>query len=145
MVVSAIIMDCVYIEGLEVRAHHGVSEKEREAGHRFRFDVRLYFDTRSAAESDDLSRTVDYGEVVRVIVEESTQKTVKLVEFLANRIVDTLFSIFPNVQRIYLKVSKLDPPVGAVAAAAGVEITRERQQAQVDHPRMDKDISPNTH
>ncbi len=119
-------MDCVFVEGLDVYAYHGVTDAEQEVGRRYRFDVRLYLDAQPAAEWDYVGKTVDYGEAVRIILTEATGHKVKVVEHLAEQITQALFSAFPAAKRIRLRVAKLDPPVGVVVEAAGIEIERER-------------------
>jgi dihydroneopterin aldolase len=55
--------DRIQLRGLTVRGHHGVLEHERRDGQDFVVDVTVWIDLDSAAASDDLSDTVDYGEL----------------------------------------------------------------------------------
>jgi dihydroneopterin aldolase len=54
-------LDQIALRGLRVHGHHGVFGHERRDGQEFIIDAVLWTDTRAAAETDDLSRTVDYG------------------------------------------------------------------------------------
>jgi len=55
--------DRIQLRGLTVRGHHGVLENERRDGQDFVVDVTVWIDLDTAAASDDLSDTVDYGEL----------------------------------------------------------------------------------
>jgi 7,8-dihydroneopterin aldolase/epimerase/oxygenase len=55
--------DRIQLRGLTVRGHHGVLELERRDGQDFVVDVTVWIDLDTAAASDDLSDTVDYGEL----------------------------------------------------------------------------------
>jgi dihydroneopterin aldolase len=55
--------DRIQLRGLTVRGHHGVLEHERRDGQDFVVDVTVWIDLDTAAASDDLSDTVDYGEL----------------------------------------------------------------------------------
>jgi 7,8-dihydroneopterin aldolase/epimerase/oxygenase len=55
--------DRISLLGLRVFGRHGVLDHERRDGQEFVVDAVLWVDTRQAAATDDLSLTVDYGEV----------------------------------------------------------------------------------
>jgi 7,8-dihydroneopterin aldolase/epimerase/oxygenase len=119
--------DGILINGLEFYGYHGASDQEQTVGHRYLVDVRLLVDTREAGVSDSLSDTVSYSRVARRIVEIGTTERYRLLESLARRLTDTIFSEFPDVQKIRLRVVKICPPMNAIAASVGVEITRGRE------------------
>ena len=56
--------DELAVTGIECFAHHGVFEHEKREGQVFVIDLLLGIDTRSAAASDNLHDTVDYGSLV---------------------------------------------------------------------------------
>jgi 7,8-dihydroneopterin aldolase/epimerase/oxygenase len=60
--------DRIQLRGLTVRGHHGVFEHERRDGQDFVVDVTVWIDLDAAAASDDLSDTVDYGELAGRVV-----------------------------------------------------------------------------
>lgn len=78
--------DEIQITGIRATGHHGVLEFERINGQVFSVDVTLHIDVSSAAESDDLSRTVDYDEIARMVNGHITGEPVQLIETLADRI-----------------------------------------------------------
>jgi dihydroneopterin aldolase len=120
------ITDKIVIQGLEFYAYHGASDQEQAVGHRYEIDVELSVDTRAAAESDRLHDTVSYSRVARRLVQIGTQQQYRLLEALAGRMAQTVLEDFPTVQTVKLRVNKLCPPMNAIVAAVGVEITRDR-------------------
>lgn len=119
-------MDSVFIEGLQVFAYHGVTEKERAQGRTFRFDVELYFDTSEVSRSDKLSETIDYVKVSDVIEKVTTSTQVHLLERLAQIVCDALFDTFPQLKHARIRVSKKNPIPKHTTECAGVVIERER-------------------
>ena len=122
--------DAISITGLEFYAYHGASDQEQRVGHRYRVDARLTVDTRPAAASDRLSDTVNYAAIAERIVQVGTGAQYRLLEALAGRLVAVIFAEFPSVQEITLRVQKVCPPMNAIVASVGVEITRSRREAK---------------
>lgn len=118
--------DSILINGLEFYGYHGASDQEQTVGHRYQADVRLTVDTRPAGDSDRLSDTVSYSRVAKRLLEIGTQEQYRLLEALAARMVVVVFTDFPLVQGITLRVQKMVPPMNAIVSSVGVEITRVR-------------------
>src|SRR5256885_16064940 len=53
--------DRIELRGLTVRGHHGVFDHERRDGQDFVVDITVWIDLATAAASDDLADTLDYG------------------------------------------------------------------------------------
>jgi 7,8-dihydroneopterin aldolase/epimerase/oxygenase len=85
-------LDQVALQGLRVRGRHGVLAAERELGQEFVVDLVLHLDTRPAARSDDLSRTVDYGRLAERVAAVVAGEPVDLLETLAQRIADVVLA-----------------------------------------------------
>lgn len=71
-------MDKITIKNLEVFAHHGVFPEENALGQKFIITAHLYTDTRAAGKTDELSSSIDYGELSRQIEHFLTTHTFKL-------------------------------------------------------------------
>lgn len=132
--------DTILINGLEFYAYHGASDQEQTVGHRYVVHVRLGVDTNQAACSDLLSETVSYSRVARRIVEIGTQERFRLLEALAARLAAAVLDEFPPVFSITLRVEKIFPPMNAIVASVGVEITRYRQLSNADGGDSENDI-----
>ena len=120
-------LDGILINGLEFYGYHGASDQEQTVGHRYVVDVRMQVDTTTAGLSDALSDTVSYSRVARRIVEIGTSERFRLLEALARRLTDMVFDEFADVKAVRLRVVKICPPMNAIAASVGVEITRNRK------------------
>jgi dihydroneopterin aldolase len=79
-------LDTISLVGITAYGRHGVFEHERRAGQQFHVDAVLHLDTRSAAATDDLARTVDYGAVATGLADVIRGEPVNLVETLAQRL-----------------------------------------------------------
>jgi dihydroneopterin aldolase len=115
----------IFIEGLEVYGHHGVSDEEKVMGQRLLYDVRLTMDECGAAFTDDVADTVDYTEVMDVIVDVATTESYSLLERLAQATAEAILRRFP-VDEVWVQVTKPHPPVALALAsvAAAIELVR---------------------
>lgn len=104
-------MALIEIENMEFYSFHGHFREEQVVGNRFLVNVLLEVDTAVAQRTDELTDTVNYVQVYQIIKEQMDIKS-KLLEHLAERIVTAIRASLPQVQRVRLKVSKMNPPVG---------------------------------
>jgi 7,8-dihydroneopterin aldolase/epimerase/oxygenase len=117
--------DRIVLEGMVFYGRHGTLPAERELGQPFVVDVELRLDLRPAGLSDDLSQTVDYGEVHRRAREIVEGEPVNLTETVAERIAAAVLEDHPTVEAVRVKVAK--PHVrldGTVLAGSAIEILR---------------------
>lgn len=115
----------IIIEGLEVYGHHGVGAEEKVLGQRLLYDVRLTVEDCGAAQTDEVSDTVDYTEVLDLITEVATVESYSLLERLAQVTAEGILRKFP-VDEVWVQVTKPHPPVACALAsvAAAVELQR---------------------
>jgi dihydroneopterin aldolase len=117
--------DQLAVRGLEVHGHHGVFEVERRDGQTFVLDLVLGLDTRPAAETDDLSRTVDYGSLVGEVRNAVENDPVDLIETLAQRIADVCLGR-GLVDWVEVTVHKPHAPIEATFSDVALTIRRSR-------------------
>lgn len=118
-------MDRILIEGLELFARHGVRPEEQEAGQIFSFEVELQGDFTPTR--DQLSETVDYMMVIRLIDEFNQTQRFCLIESLAGALVERILDDFPRVVRARVRVKKHPTmPPGLRLGSVAAEIQRER-------------------
>ncbi len=117
--------DEILIEGLEVHGRHGWFAHERETGCRFSIDLVLRFDTASAAASDRLRDTIDYGAVSTEVTHVLAGESVHLLERLADLVCARLLERF-DASSIILTLRKLEPQIAGTPRAVGVRIERRR-------------------
>lgn len=98
----------IAVEGIEVKAYHGVYDIEREQGNTFVVDVYLQTEISRSAYTDDLVDTLDYQQVYQLVLEEM-KTPVNLLEYLARRIGAAILDTFPTLLSVRLRVSKQQP------------------------------------
>lgn len=118
-------VDRISLAGIEVFAHHGVLDHERELGQRFVIDLTLELDLAPAAARDDLAESVDYGELARRVAALATEPAVALIETVAARIGDACLED-PRVVAAEVTVHKPSAPLPVVAREVAVTLRRER-------------------
>ena len=104
-------MGIIEIEGMQFYAFHGHFEAESVVGNHFLVDVHFETDCSRAALSDNLDDAVNYQEVYNIVKKEM-EKTSRLLENVAQRILDSLILAFPEIIDARLKISKINPPMG---------------------------------
>ena len=101
----------IELEEMRFWAYHGCLESEKGKGNLFLVDFRGEMDMRSAADSDRLGDTVNYGEIYEIVKAEMEVPS-ELLEHVAGRIVKAIATRFPEFERFSVRVSKRRPPVG---------------------------------
>ena len=119
--------DRILLEDMVFHGRHGTLQAERELGQPFVVSVELRLDLRPAGTSDDLSKTVDYGEVHNMAREVVEGSPVQLIETLAERIAAGVLDDHPAIEAVRVKVAKPHVRLGdTVLAGSAVEILRHR-------------------
>src|SRR3712207_8328224 len=90
--------DRILLEGMVFYGRHGTLPAERELGQPFVVDVELFLELRPAGLSDDLARTVDYGEVHRRAREIVEGPPANLHETVGGRKAAGVVGEFPAVE-----------------------------------------------
>ena len=110
-----------YLKDARFHAYHGVLPQEQQVGADFLVSVRCALDVTQAMLHDMLEVTLAYG-VLYNIIEREMNIPSQLVEHVAGRIAKYVFEAFPMVTSMDLSITKLNPPIGADCAGAGVEL-----------------------
>ncbi len=117
-------MDKIKIQNLQVFANHGVFKEENVLGQKFLVTAELELDTRSAGRTDDLSRSVNYGEVSAEIIRFLTQNTYQLIETAAERLAEHLLLQYELLDQVTLEIQKPWAPVGLPLDTVSITISR---------------------
>ena len=118
-------MQHIILKNIRVRANHGCLAEEGIIGSDYRVDVKVKVPLEKAIKSDRLADTVDYVHINRNVKEEMAIPA-KLLENVAARIVKRIFDELPEVQKVTLKVAKINPPIGGDVESVSVKIKQER-------------------
>ncbi|PWI58163.1 dihydroneopterin aldolase [Sulfoacidibacillus thermotolerans] len=118
--------DSIFIRNMEFYGYHGVYPEERRLGQKFIISLSLGCDLRAAGRMDDLTLTVDYGDVynrVKAIVEGRPRK---LVEAVAEEIANHLLRSYPIVHTVTVHLEKPAAPISGIFETVGIELVRSR-------------------
>ena len=120
--------DELSVTGIECFAHHGVFDFERREGQTFVVDLVLGIDTREAAASDDLEKTVNYGTLALDVKAAVERDPVDLIETVVQRIADVCL-LDTRVEWARVTLHKPDAPIDATYSDVALTITRTRGNA----------------
>lgn len=118
-------MGKIQLEGLEFFAHHGYHHEEQKLGNRYTVDVSLFTEFGQAATHDDISGTVNYEEVYRIISQIMSRNT-RLLEHIAHQINQQILDKFAQVEKVEVKVCKHNPPLKGICNLASVTLSATR-------------------
>jgi dihydroneopterin aldolase / 2-amino-4-hydroxy-6-hydroxymethyldihydropteridine diphosphokinase len=121
------VTDRIVLRGLVARGRHGVFPEERRDGQDFVVDVALELDVRAAAATDDLGRTVHYGELAEALADVVRGEPVDLLETLAERLARVCVAD-PRVEAAEVTVHKPAAPIREPFADVAVNLRRTRDE-----------------
>ena len=116
-------MGLIEIEGMHFYAYHGHFETEQIVGNEFIVDLHINTNCNKAALSDNLDDALNY-QVVYLLVQKEMSIKSRLLENVANRILDVLYAEFSSLENVKIKVSKINPPMGGEIEKVSVTLSR---------------------
>ena len=119
-------MDCIRIKNLKVKARHGVYEFERKKDGTFELDIELYLSLEKSGQSDKLEHTIDYDNIVSIVINAFTEKNYNLVEAAAESVCEKLLHAL-KVAKVILRVRKPHAPINAEFDTIEVELIKENE------------------
>ena len=118
-------MGIIRVNTIRVHAWHGCLKEESIIGSEYTVDVELQADLKNSASSDRLQDTVDYVHVHQIVKEEMAIKS-KLLEHVAQRILDRFFRELDLLEEAQVAVSKINPPIGGDVASVTIVMRQNR-------------------
>ena len=118
-------MGIIKLKKIRVYAYHGCLLEEGKIGSDYRVDVSVNANLSASAQSDNLADTVDYVHLNRIVKQEMAVRS-KLLETVAQRILNRILLEIPLVEKADVSVSKINPPIGGNVAMVTVEMSKER-------------------
>jgi dihydroneopterin aldolase len=116
-------MGFIHLENMEFYAFHGHYKEERIVGNKFIVNVTIDADLEKPAKSDNLEDTLNYQKAYQIVKIEMSKKS-HLLENIASRILDALYSNFKSIRSAEVKISKLNPPIGGRMNCVSITLTR---------------------
>jgi len=112
-------MGQIYLENIRTYSHHGCMKEETVIGSEYRVDLWVDADLTVASSSDDLKDTPDYVVLLEIVVDEMKSPS-RLLEHVAQRIIDRIKSTVTDLIHIRVRVSKINPPIGGDVQSVSV-------------------------
>jgi len=119
-------IDCIRVQGINSYTKIGVADNERAIGQSLLFDLDVYFDLKVPGISDQLSDTVSYIELVKVVTKVSQSRDFKLLEHLAHSLSQVIFDDFQKIQAVGIRIYKPHIPSPDFRGQPSIYIFRER-------------------
>ena len=114
-------MTSIGLKGLKFYAFHGFYPEEQKTGNHFIVDISVNYDLDLDNLNEDLDKVVDYG-VIYNIVNNTMQTPQKLLETVGSRIIKLLYSKYPLITEVDLKIKKIAPPFGGICSHSELHI-----------------------
>ena len=118
-------MGIIKLKNIRTYSYHGCLIEEGKIGSDYTVNLEVKTDLRKSCTSDDLKDTVDYVLLNRIVVEEMAIRS-DLLEHVTHRIITRIFEEIPEISRIIVAVSKLNPPIGGDVEAVTIEMEEYR-------------------
>lgn len=115
----------IFVNDIQLHAYHGVMPQEQLTGNDYLVSVSAQYPIDKAITTDDVQHTLNYAMVYDIVKEEMGISS-KLVEHVAGRIAQHLMKHFADISAVRVRVTKLNPPMGAQCAGAGIEVEMTR-------------------
>jgi len=118
-------MGKIQVNNIKLYANHGCLNEEAMIGSWYQVDIEVDVDLTKSSISDDLEDTVDYVQLNHIVKEEMVIRS-KLLEEVANRILDRFFLELKMIKSATVSVAKLNPPIGGNVQEVVIILTKER-------------------
>lgn len=113
----------IILENMEFYAYHGHYNEEQKVGSLYRVNIKIDTDLEKASKTDILDDTIDYS-LIYQIIKKQMQVPSKLLEHVAGRIIDAVYAHFTEIEKITLKITKLNPPLEGKTEGVSVVLSR---------------------
>ncbi len=120
--------DRIILRDLGFYGYHGVFAEEAKLGQRFFIDTELGVDLSVPAATDRLSTGISYADIYDVVKAGFEGKRMKLLEAVAQNIVDGIFEAFQTVDWVVIRIRKPEAPIAMVRGEAAIELHRKRKR-----------------
>jgi len=118
-------MGRIKLKNIKVFAYHGCMDEEGRIGSDYRVDLTVKGDLANSAKTDALKDTIDYVHLNKIVKEEMAIRS-KLLETVAERILNRVLDELLLVQKVTVDVSKINPPIGGNVEMVTVRRSKSR-------------------
>ena len=118
-------MGIIKLTNIRTFSFHGCLEEEAKIGSNYRVDLTIKTNLEPSSKTDELTDTVDYVDLNRIVVEEMAIRA-KLLEHVAKRIIDRVLKELKMVTKIEVEVTKMNPPIGGDVEGVTIIMKKKR-------------------
>ncbi len=119
----------MHLSGLRCYGYTGALAEEQVLGQWFEVELKLWLDLKLAGQSDSLTDTLDYREVITEVQTLIQTKTFNLIERLANEIATQTLT-HKTIQQVQVRLTKVAPPIPNFMGNITVELMRSQPAAE---------------
>lgn len=119
-------MGIIILKNIRTFSYHGCLVEEGKIGSNYSVDLEVKTNFKKSTKTDDLHDTVSYVDLNKIVEEEMAIRS-KLLEHVAQRIIDRIFRELPAIKKIILSVSKRNPPIGGDVELVTVQLKEKRK------------------
>ena len=112
----------IALHGAEFFAYHGFYPEEQKLGNCFLVDIEVRFMPAADLSEDKISNTVNYEHLYEIACDEMKQ-TKKLIDTVAQAILDKVKAKYGFADNIQVSIKKLNPPLGCKVEYTNVIIS----------------------
>ncbi|QXP63970.1 dihydroneopterin aldolase [Polaribacter sp. HaHaR_3_91] len=118
-------MGIIQVNKIKLYAFHGCLDEEAKIGSEYTVDLEIKANLKKSSRTDELADTVDYVHLNLIVKEEMAIRS-KLLEEVAQRILDRIFKEISRVKKAKVSVAKINPPIGGNVEEVVIILTEKR-------------------
>lgn len=115
----------ISLDDVRLYGYHGVLEQENRVGAEYELCASVCVDMPPGCITDDIVDTLSYADLYAELKSEFDLQC-NLLESLVNNMAHRVLNRWRQVSEVYIKVSKLAPPIPSFRGKASVAITLTR-------------------
>ncbi|SFC83040.1 2-amino-4-hydroxy-6-hydroxymethyldihydropteridine diphosphokinase [Clostridium uliginosum] len=124
-------MDKMYIKNLELFGFHGVFEEEKRLGQKFILSLELDLDLKAAGRTEDLTKSVHYGELCEKVEKEFLRESYDLIETVSLNLADFILKEYKIISGVKVFLKKPWAPVRKHLDTIEIMIERRRHKVYI--------------
>jgi len=119
-------MGIIKVNNIKLYAFHGCLDEEAKIGSEYNVDLEIKANLQNSSITDELVDTVDYVHLNHIVKEEMAIRS-KLLEHVAQRIVNRIFDELTMVKKAKVSVVKINPPIGGNVKEVVIVLSKKRK------------------
>jgi dihydroneopterin aldolase len=119
-------MGVIKLKNIRTFSYHGCLIEEGKIGSDYTVNLKIKTNLKQSAETDQLSDTVDYVQLNKIVKEEMAVRS-HLLEHVAKRINLRVLAEIPSIEKTTVSVSKINPPIGGDVESVTIKMTEIRK------------------